>query len=136
MTQEIEKTILDAIPGAAELRTWFGCWPGFHDAEIRSLILNRDGTSVLSIHTWQMTKQADERGYFVSDKHVLVHFRIEEIFALKLDDFSEQNVVSGLSLSPVENGFEFALHPCFGLAGSIAARKLTIDFQPMPTATH
>jgi hypothetical protein len=61
---------------------------------------------------------------------------MEDVFALKLEDFNEQNGILGLSLSPVENGFEIVLDPCFGLSGSIAARKLTVDFQPMSGTAH
>jgi hypothetical protein len=46
------------ISGAAELHDWFGYWPIFHDAEIISLHLNREGSSSLRVHTWEMTKES------------------------------------------------------------------------------
>lgn len=51
---------LQNIPGAMQLDSWFGCWPSFHDAEIISLHLNRNGNSFLRVHTWEMTKEVDD----------------------------------------------------------------------------
>jgi hypothetical protein len=52
------------IQGAGELHDWFGYWPSFHDAEVIGLHLNRKGSSSLRIHTWEMTKDVDEKGYY------------------------------------------------------------------------
>ncbi len=62
---------LKEISGAAELHDWFGYWPSFHDAEIVSLHLNRQGRSSLRLLTWEMTKDIDEKGYYVLTKHAL-----------------------------------------------------------------
>jgi hypothetical protein len=124
---------LNLIPGAAELSTWFGCWPSFHDAEITSLSLGREGVSTLQLHTWRRTEKVDDRGYYVQEKQVLVNLRMEEILALNLLDFNHQNVIFGLSISPIEGGFEIVLDPCYGLSGNIAARKLSVDFEPIST---
>jgi len=58
-------TEVEQITGAAELHDWFGYWPDFHDAEIVSLHLNRQGISFLRVHTWETTKQVDDKGYYV-----------------------------------------------------------------------
>ena len=52
---------LQEIPGAAELNDWFGYWPTFHDAEIISLHLSRSDSCSLRVHTWEMTKEVDEK---------------------------------------------------------------------------
>src|SRR5712692_434714 len=59
---------LQAIDGARELHDWFGYWPSFHDAEIIRLHLNRRGSSSLVIHTWEMTKEVDEKGLLHADQ--------------------------------------------------------------------
>ena len=97
--------IITLIPGAAELYSWFGYWPSFHDAEIVSLTLNRSGVSKLQLYTYHMSAKTDAEGFFVLEKHVLVNFRMEEIVSLSLCDFSSQNVIFGLGLSRVEGGF-------------------------------
>jgi hypothetical protein len=122
---------LNSISGAAELFAWFGFWPDFHDAEIISLALNRSGISTLQIHTWQMTDQVDEKGYYILKKHVLVNFQMEDVLDLELVDFSPQNVISGLILKKAKDGILLELGPCYGLAGSISARKLSIGIEPI-----
>jgi hypothetical protein len=122
---------LKSIPGAGELFAWFGDWPSFHDAEILSLTLNRNGTSTLRIHTWRMTSQVDERGYYVLEKHVRISFQLREISGLDLEDFNAQNVIDGLDLRRVGDGFQLDLGPCYGLTGSISARDLSIEFEPV-----
>ena len=124
--------ILKSIPGAIELFTWFGYWPGFHDAEIVSLRLNRSGASTLQIHTWHTTDQVDVQGYYIMEKHLLVCFQMEEIISLSLSDFNSQNVISGLGISQSEDGFIIDIDPCYGLSGRIAARKISIEIEPLP----
>jgi hypothetical protein len=78
---------LREIPGAVELHDWFGFWPSVHDAEIISLHLNRKGTSGLRVHTWETTKDVDEKGYNVQTKHIVVEFVCETISGLSLNGF-------------------------------------------------
>ena len=60
--------------------------------------------SRIAIHTWQRTN-LDERGYFVTTKHVVVTLILECIRAVRLDDFNHQNVNSWLSLEETEAGY-------------------------------
>jgi hypothetical protein len=124
---------LNSIPGAAELVSWFGSWPSFHDAEVVNLTLNRTGVSTLKIQTWEMTDKIDEAGCFVNQKHVFVMFQMEEITSLALADFSSQNVIFGLGLSLVDHGVQISLDPCFGISGTIAARNVSIEYEPVPS---
>ena len=121
---------LKAIPGAFDLFDWFGHWPGFHDAEIVSLVLDRSGVSTLKVNTWQMTKQVDGRGCFILEKPVTVSFAMEEILDLELNGFSCQNVIFGLELNPIETGYRIELSPCYGLAGWINAKGVFIRIEP------
>jgi len=123
-------TDLQEIPGAAELHDWFGYWPTFHDAEIISLHLNRKGCSNLHVHTWEMTKETDEKGYYVLVKHVVVEFAIEGVCALDLDGFNHQNVIFGLSIEKTDLGFRLTLDECYGLAGSIESQRVSIRVIP------
>ena len=125
---------LTLVPGAAELFSWFGYWPSFHDAEIVSLILNRNDYSTLQLYAYHMTDAIDDRGFFVLEKHVLVNFRMEEISSLSLLDFNSQNVIFGLGLSRVEAGFQIDIDPCYGMSGTIAAKRLSIEIEPLPGA--
>jgi len=118
------------IPGAAELREWFGYWPSFHDAEIVGLNLNRKGSSSLRVHTWEMTKEIDEKGYYVLAKHIVVEFLFEAVSGLSLNGFNQQNVIFGLSIEKTDSGFRVTLDDCYGLAGSIEAESISLRLTP------
>ena len=68
------------IQGVSELEKWFGYWPSFHDAELVALHLNRKGNSSLSVHTWEMTKELNDKGYYVLAKHIVVEFIFETVW--------------------------------------------------------
>ncbi|MGD0509122.1 MAG: Imm50 family immunity protein [Terriglobales bacterium] len=118
------------ISGSAGLHDWFGYWPDFHDAEIISLHLNRKGTSSLCVHAWDTTKEVDEKGHYVTAKHVVVEFIFENVSDLTLNDFSQQNVVSELDVEKIGSGFRLTLSPCYGLAGSIEAERMSLRIAP------
>ena len=121
---------LQEIPGSAELHDWFGYWPSFHDAEIISLHLNRKGPSSLCVHTWEMTKEVDERGYYVLAKHVIVEFTFEGVSDLDVSGFNHQNVIFGLDVEKMESGFQVNLSGCYGIEGSITAGKISLQLTP------
>ena len=118
------------IHGASELRDWFGYWPSFHDAEIISLHLNRRGSSSLRVHTWEMTKEVDEKGHYVLAKHVVVEFILETVSGLSLNGFNHQNVIFGLEVEKIDSGFRLTLDNCYGLAGSIEAERMSLRITP------
>ena len=65
---------LAAIEGAKDLRDWFGYWPSFHDGEVIEMHLCRSSLSSIKIHTWEITKEVDARGYNAMTKHVVIEF--------------------------------------------------------------
>jgi len=136
--------VLNSIPGGPELLAWFGYVPSFHDAEIIDLYLNRTGASTLRIHTWEMDPDHRTEDWLPFAKHVVVTFVLEEIVGLDLEDFSPQNVISGLELKRVKEEtqsfgmtwiqppvppefYEIVLHPCYGLWGTLRARRISIS---------
>lgn len=136
--------IYDTIPGGPALLAWFGEVPTFHDAEIISLSLNRQGRSELKIHGWITTDKVDPNGYVMLDKHAVVTFSLEDVMDLQLDSFSPQNVINALVLgqakdrgrsayygTPAEpDDIDIELLPCYGLDGFIRAKKVEISFMP------
>jgi hypothetical protein len=122
--------IESAIPGSEDLVAWFGDWPSFHDAEVLELSFLREGSSSVRIHTWRMTSEIDPTGHVVADRHVIVSFWFEEIVNLELVDFSVQNVISGLVCEKSEEGFKVTMSPCFGVAGYIEAKRVSVTFEP------
>lgn len=118
------------IPGASELVAWFGFWPTFHDGEVLSLHLNRAGPSRVRIHTWERTNELDSRGYYISRKHVIVTFVLEDVSELELNGFSCQNVLSELLLTKDPSGYKLELGPCYGMYGTITAGSIRVELEP------
>jgi hypothetical protein len=131
-------TEIQNVPGAQQLVDWFGRWPSFHDAEVLSIHLNRSGFSSIRLHTWDMTDQVDPKGFYILRKHVVVSFTLEGLRDIELSRFSVQNVVSELNLIKTNDGFQLDLGPCYGVAGSLTASSIRIEFTPgvPPESAH
>jgi hypothetical protein len=124
----------DDIAGYQEFVEWCSGWPSFHDSEIVTLELNRRAPSKLVIHVLGGPKptfgpRSDSR-YSSPPTDVVVTFVLEEIEDLNLEGFSHQNVIFALELEHDAGLFKFRMDPGYGLAGKIAARKVSIEFLP------
>jgi Immunity protein 50 len=115
-----------SVPGVAELVEWFGYWPSFHDSEVTRVHLNRSGPSYLDVHTFRMTSELTASGHYVCDKHVIVTFEMEGLLDVNLQDFNDQNVVSGIGLKPADDGIMLTLFGCYGLVGNVRARAIKL----------
>lgn len=134
MDQDQKASTYTSIAGGQELLDWFGGVPSFHDAEIIDLHLKRQGRSTLRLHAWNTTDKL-RNGYYVLERHAVVEFSMGGITELDLNDFNHQNVIFRLALSRVDTGddspvFELLLEPCYGLAGLIRAKEISVSFSP------
>ena len=89
------------IGGAEKLTGIFGRWPSFHDAEILTLLFDREASAVgydlvATIHLWDMTNEVDSSGYFVLLNHTRATFRFYDCNEVRLEDFNQQNVIFDL----------------------------------------
>jgi hypothetical protein len=90
----------------------FGDWPSFHDAEILSIHLDRGrGKPSLEavFHLHRMTKDVDEKGYFILKDHTLAKVRFENIILKELKWFNHQNSIDGLDVGTPGNERRFAV---------------------------
>ena len=79
----------------------FGCWPSFHDAPLLSLEhVPTAGSVDLLIHAFEMMRETDERGYFLTTKHHLIRFKF---LGASEPDFSQFDVPNTL--------FDFVFSP-------------------------
>jgi len=124
--------VLSEIPGGPDLLAWFGGrLPSFHDGEILSLELDRKGaTCRIRVHTWEMTREVDEAGYYKNVKDVMVSFELSGVTELSLEGFNHQNVVFGLYVERSDDGFQMELEPCYGLSGTITAKAVRVTLEP------
>ena len=79
-----------------------------------------------------MTNQLDERGFYILQKHVVVRFILNEIIDVELAGFNGQNVLFDLTLHQNTEGYGLHLDPCYGLGGSITAKRLSIELESAP----
>jgi hypothetical protein len=129
------------ITGSERIVKVFGHWPSFHDAEVLSLRLARgtqenEGSAAPSmemvIHAFEMTDEVSPRGTYVLRKHVLVHFRFNDIVDLKLEDFNHQNVLLRLCIFDIREDqlekiyFEIRMDSSFGLNGGCKCKSVEV----------
>jgi hypothetical protein len=99
-------TELPAIENAEVLTSIFGYWPSFHDAEVLTMHLDRDGEDgpilEADIHVYHATDRVDERGFYVLTKHTRVTFRFTNVLLRDLRYFNHQNSLSGLGFYHVD----------------------------------
>jgi hypothetical protein len=129
----------DRIAGADKLISVFGYWPSFHDAEVVRTNLDRrspagepEPTLEALIHTWEVTREVDLAGYYVSRNHVLVHLRFRDFDELKLEGFNAQNVLFGLKVSDAQDRhadhfqFQVEFNPSHGLGAHFLCRAIEV----------
>lgn len=96
------------IDGTEELLRIFGEWPSFHDAEILSVLLDRnpqDGrygpTITVKVHCFQMTSEVVD-GYYKTIKHNVVTFAFYDVVEFHLSyGFGQQNSLSEFFISDI-----------------------------------
>ena len=126
------KWLTSRIPGAGDLIEWFGYWPSFHDAEVTSVELTRSGPSRVAVHVFEITDEVNAKSQYVCRKHVIVSFRMDGILEVELTGFNRQNVLAGLEVAGLEQGYELRLAGCHGVDGRIAAESVCITLEPGP----
>ena len=121
-------SMTERIDGAKALIEWFGQWPSFHDAEVLELSLNRNGRSLLRIHTWHSTSAVDAAGHFRHDKDVVVQFDLIDVYDCEIVGFNAQNVLGLLQVDARDDGLRLSLDSVYGLGGWIDARQVSLTF--------
>jgi hypothetical protein len=118
----------------------FGQWPSFHDGEVHRIVLDRMNRSAsgsyipsieLHVRCWIMTSEVTEGGFYKLEHDSIVHFLFEDIFDLELEGFNQQNVLSSLNLTLIDEPQEkqaihVELEHCYVFAGEFSASRATI----------
>ncbi len=106
---------------------FFGCWPSFHDAKVRSYQPPTSECRSLSftLHTWLMTDEVDAMGFFILRNHALVSFRFVDVFDVAMDTFKSDNILFGLKFKSGNDlvSFQVVLDSVMGRSGSFSARS-------------
>ena len=117
----------------------FGYWPRFHEAEVRSLKLDRNRTLAdaaanpcveLILHAVEWTEAT--AGTPAAFNHHLVHFEFEEIDDVQLHGFNHRNLLEGLRFEPAQAGpggaarHWLAFDAAHGLSGGFTYARATV----------
>lgn len=117
----------------------FGYWPSFHDAEVISVELQRaqDGsdqpTLRARVYVFAVTKEVDDRGFYVLKNHTLVTFLFRGIDESQIKSFNHQNAlwelkITDLSSRQLENlNFEVHFVPSFGVEAEFKCKTVEIE---------
>lgn len=129
--------VIPDVPGADHVVGWFGYWPSFHDAEVLSIALNRSRESYVQVHTWERTSEVDAKGYFVRRKFAIVTFVLENILndyegiaRMRIEWFNHQNVLWGLRVIKLADGYMLGLDGIYGVDGFIDCEHLSVKLEP------
>jgi len=118
----------------------FGQWPSFHDGEVHRIVLDRMNRSpsgsyipTIEVHVrgWIMTSAVTENGFYKVEHDSVVRFLFEDIFNLELEGFNQQNVLSSLNLTLIEEpqkkqALHVELEHCYVFSAEFTARRARI----------
>jgi len=135
---------MELVADAQKLEAVFGRWPSFRDAEVLSIVLDRDANGAtrgpaihLCVCVFEMTSEVDAQGFYVLRSHVVVTFALYSAEVLRLEGFNLQNVLSGLHFSEASEPAEpdlvvqVDLGPRFGVKASFqCARAAVVLVEP------
>ncbi len=112
------------IEGSEKVLELYEEWPSFHDAEILSVNLDRQKTSgqygptvTIKLHTFVMTNEVDNKGYYKTIKHAQIIFQFYDVVEFELTHgFGIQNSLSDVSFKDIrshqEEGINYAVEFC------------------------
>ena len=132
-----------SLPGGEALAEWFGFIPSFHDATLERLKLG-EGSASLTLKAFRMTREVNSEGFFVTDKHVLVHIHLSGVTGVKLNGNSSSSI-AGLGVRRISSGlpgwdtcdgpekgdFEVSWDTNWGLEGALYARDVSFEYEPI-----
>lgn len=132
-----------ALPGGRAVIEWFGFVPSFHDAELDRLEVAK-GAASMALRAFRMTDAIDEKGFFVLDKHAVVTLHLSDVSGVHLTG-NAASILSELGIrrvgvapagfstcvGPTAGDIEVSFETSYGLEGSIYARKLRFNVDPV-----
>ncbi len=122
--------LIATVPGAQAVVDLYGQWPDFHDAEVLSIELHREGVSRIPVHVFATSSEADAQGHYHYEKHAVVTFLIEEIVESAIAYFNHQNVLFGLDVRRAEEGLLLRLQASYGVEAVFIAKKIAVELLP------
>ena len=127
-------SLTDRIQGSEKLTQIFGEWPSFHDAEVLSFSLDRNGPTIqAAIYLFAMTSEVDNKGYYVLKNPTIANLQFDQVVEFSANGFNHQNVLWDLHIKDIsqdqqENiNFEVVFEDSYGLEATFRCRAITVE---------
>lgn len=131
------------VKGSEKLTRIFGYWPSFHDAEIIEMHFWRGDVEpeqeryefpvlALKLHLWELTNEADSKGFLVRRHQTLATLRFFDVDAFEMEGFNHQNAILSLSIDRRERPegpspfFSVVLQPAFGMGAEFTCLRIEV----------
>ena len=96
--------IADKIKGSEKLTALFGEWPSFHDAEVLTFALDRNGPTIrVAIDVFAMTAEVDPQGYYVLKNRSISTLRFDGVEDFSANGFNHQNVLFDVLIEDISD---------------------------------
>lgn len=121
---------IQAIENHQAVLQRFGRWPSFHDSEIHSILLDRDGPDgpylEMRVHFFTRQRNLDEEGRYLLDKQAMITIRFSGVESEEIVGFNEQNAVFNLHMRAEQDRIGVAIYSSYGCAGSFTCRRVAV----------
>jgi len=121
---------IQAIENYQTVLQRFGTWPSFHDSEIHSILLDRDGPDrpylEMRVHVFATTSDVDKEGRYVRDKQTMITMRFSGIESEEIVEFNVQNVIFDLHMQADRDRISVEISSSFGCAGSFTCKRVAV----------
>ena len=126
------------VTGYERLTAIFSGWPSFHDAEVLTVRLERDGRDrwaspalYSTVHVFAGRRNEASSTGVEFYNHTLVTFRFNQVFDLELSGFNHQNAIFDLIIAkshdgPTETPIQVNFEASFGVALSFNCQSVEI----------
>jgi hypothetical protein len=137
--------IAEKIKGSEKLTESFGEWPSFHDAEVLTFEMDRNGPTIRSsIDVFATTSELDPQGFYVLKNRSTANLRFDGVTNFSAKWLNSQNVLFELAIVDIsdpqlEEGvrFEVTFDESFGLHAEFLCRSVEVEsVVPFQAATQ
>lgn len=117
----------------SSLIEWFGFDHDMHDAEVQSIqLLRPPEVSVVRMRAFRMTREVDERGYFVLDRQAIVCFRLERIKDIRIGNWEFCSILFKVEWDFIEGLHRLSLVSTMdGSETVFSAENITVVVEPI-----
>ena len=121
------------VLGNEKVKSIFGRWPIFHDAEIMSFTFERDnknktGRVILKLNYWENdTEYSDDIHYeYVKKNNSIITLIFSGLFDSEVDGFNYQNVINELRFKEIKDGVLVEIDSIFGIGGKLKCKNVEV----------